>query len=406
MVLDNDFAPAQFPNYPSPVTPLEVTVAHEYNHVLQFNYDSLEDTWMFESTAVWAEGKVYEPAHDYLQYLPGWAQLTEQPLTAFNGQNPSDRTNVKVYGSAVWNKFLDARFGPDVVRDAWADSVNAHPQSFAPAAYNAAIHQHGGGGFSDEFDRFAAAVAEWQAQNSGFPEGALYPDVERLGTLDVDGAADSLSLDHTGFALLNVPPTADSQIKLAAVMPKGTTGALALVGRVGGVPGGTATVVLKELPKGGGGTVVLSDPAQFSRITAVLVNSNYSQSGFSRELDDWKFKKDHQHFLADASTDFASPRVRGRTPKPGSRVAAQASVTATFSEPVLGVSRSSFQLVGPGGRVVRARVQFTDGARKATLTPRKPLRPGQRYRVRLTSAITDLALNPLRTPPAWTFAAR
>src|SRR5205823_2620737 len=55
LVLDNDFSKSQFPSYSTPVDPLDVTLAHEYNHVLQFGYDAEEETWMLESTAVWME---------------------------------------------------------------------------------------------------------------------------------------------------------------------------------------------------------------------------------------------------------------------------------------------------------------------------------------------------------------
>jgi hypothetical protein len=406
LVIDNDFSPSQFPQYPSPLAPLQVTVAHEYNHVLQYDYDSLEDTWMFESTAVWAEGKVFEPVHDYLQYLPGWVQLAAQPITAFNGQNPNDRTNVKVYGSAVWNKWLDARFGADVVRRAWEDSVGASPQSFAPSAYDLAIRQHGGVGFADQFDRFTAATAEWQAQNSGFPEGALYPDVQRAGRLPIDGAPGSATLDHTAFALIDVPPRNVPRAKLAVTVPRGTAGALALVGRKGGLPGGTATVLLRELPKGGGGTVVIPSPGGFTRLTAVLINSDVKQRGYSASIRDWTFTHDRQKFIASVSTDFTRPRVTGRAPRPGSRVPSRPKVTVGFSERALGVTKKSFELIGSNGRAVSVRLTFTAGGRKATLVPVRALRSGQRYRVKLTSAITDIALNPLRTAPSWSFTAR
>ncbi|MEA2387471.1 MAG: hypothetical protein QOG41_244, partial [Thermoleophilaceae bacterium] len=54
LVLDNDYAQAQFPSYSDYLAPMEVTAAHEYNHVLQFSYDVYEETWFLESTAVWA----------------------------------------------------------------------------------------------------------------------------------------------------------------------------------------------------------------------------------------------------------------------------------------------------------------------------------------------------------------
>ncbi|MEA2430611.1 MAG: hypothetical protein QOI19_1084, partial [Thermoleophilaceae bacterium] len=119
IVIDNDFQQSEFPQYASPITPLEVTLAHEFNHILQFNYDAIQDTWMLESTAVWMEGEVYPEAFDYLQYLPGWVQLTSLPLTTFS-TDPNSRDNVKVYGSAVWEKWLEAHYGgPGIVRRAW-----------------------------------------------------------------------------------------------------------------------------------------------------------------------------------------------------------------------------------------------------------------------------------------------
>ena len=56
-------------------------MAHEYNHVLQFAYDSQQDTWMFESTATWMENVVYPDIDDYIGYLPFYASAVKVPLT-------------------------------------------------------------------------------------------------------------------------------------------------------------------------------------------------------------------------------------------------------------------------------------------------------------------------------------
>jgi hypothetical protein len=405
MVIDNDFQASEFPGYSSPTIPLEVTVAHEYNHVLQYTYDVLEQAWMNESTAVWAEGKVYPEVFDYLQYLGGWAQLTAVPITTFNGNDPNDRTNIKVYGSTVWNKWLDARYGEAIVRRAWEDSLKANPKSFAPAAYDLAIRQFRGPGFSSEFDRFAAATAEWQAQNSGFPDGARYPDVARAGTLAVNGGAAGIRLNHTTYALVNVAAGGAARIRLGISVPSGTAGAVALVGRTGASPGGRATVVLKRLPAGGIGTVSLNNPARFTRITGVLVNSDVKVRGFSSTLGDWVFKRDAQLLGTRVSTDFKPPRVKARSPRPGaSRVSQGTSIRARFSEKVLGVSSKSFQLFVSGGGRVPARVALH--GRVATLVPKRALRAHTRYRVRFGSAIGDTAFNRLAASPAWEFRTR
>jgi hypothetical protein len=300
VVLDDDFARAQFPRDSSPETPLDVTVAHEYNHVLHFTYDSLQDTWMFESTAVWIEGRVYPTALDYLQYLPGWVQLSGRPITTFNGRDPHDRRNIKVYGSAVWNKWLDQRYGQTVVRGAWERSRGTSPPSFAPAAFNASIRARGGRGFSDEFDRFAAGTAEWQARNSGFPDGAHYRDVVRRGSMGLNGGRRVIRLNHTGYALVALPASTSRAVKLTMTAPRGTASAFALVRRVGGLPGGTALQTIRVLPRGGTATIAIPAGSQSSRMTAVLVNSDFHQRGFSQSLDDWRFTKDRQRFVVTA----------------------------------------------------------------------------------------------------------
>ncbi len=76
MVLDNDYSAGRVPRSteatPRYEVPVEVTAAHEYNHVLQYAYDVLQDHWMYESTATWSEEKVFAgrrrlpPLHGHL----------------------------------------------------------------------------------------------------------------------------------------------------------------------------------------------------------------------------------------------------------------------------------------------------------------------------------------------------
>lgn len=263
----------------------QVTAAHEYNHVLQNAYDFLEDGWMFEATAVYMEKKVFPDTTDYVNYVKSWVANTKQPLTAFA------TTNTKAYGSAVWNHWLDHRYGPNVVRDAWADSVGA--VNFAPSAYSASVAGAGGGGFSDEFDRFAAGVAEWNAPGAGFPDH--YPDVPRDGTLPAGSQTAPFSLPHTTFAFFDVPIPADSPptIRLVGTLPPGTAGAVALVGRTGNDPNaGTVTTSLTPMPTGGTAAVYLDNPAQFGRVTGVVVNADPSQSGYDQQADDYVYTRD------------------------------------------------------------------------------------------------------------------
>jgi len=298
LVLDNDYAAAEYPGFGSFLEPLRVTAAHEYNHILQYAYDAFQDVWMFESGATWMEDQVYDAIDDYLGYVRSWVTRTEVPLTRFNSKSASDPDNIKVYGSAVWNHWLAERLSPNTVRNAWDRSTSTTPASFAPAAYGASIAETGGTSFFDDFVRFSTATAEWRAPNSGFSEGASYPDVERRGTLGLGAAPTTTTLDHTTFAHMNVAPPTGADLELTASVPSGTAGAIALVGRTGGEQDGTVTTRLLPLPAGGSGTVILPGAQSMTRITAVLMNADVSQQGYSLDTGDWRFTKDNQSLSA------------------------------------------------------------------------------------------------------------
>lgn len=287
MVMDKDYTRFGNGTASSGLAAKQVTAAHEYNHVLQNAYDYVEDPWMFESTAVYMEDKVYPAVNDYLRYVEPWVASAATPLTAFPESGPASS---KPYGSAVWNHWLDHRYGPNVVRSAWESSTDAG--DFAPGAYSAAISGAGGAGFTDEFDRFAAAVAEWRAPGAGFPD--VYPDVPRAAQLPAGTQTLPFTVPHTTFALFDVPvPAGASTIRLIGSLPSGVSGGIALVGRSGPDPSaGTVTTNLTTMPSGGTNAVSLDNPGQFGRITAVVVNADPSRSGFDPNAQDWIFTKD------------------------------------------------------------------------------------------------------------------
>src|SRR3954454_20933332 len=330
MVMDRDYSRFGDGSAASGLAAERVTAAHEYNHVLQNAYDYLEDPWMFESTAVYMEDKVYPAVNDYLRYVESWVTNAHQPLTAF----PS--TNLKGYGSAVWNHWLDHRFGSPLVRGAWEQSLGAG--DFAPAAYGAAVTAAGGAGFSDEFARFAAAVAEWNAPGSGFPDH--YPDVPRDASLPVGSQVDRLAVPHTTFALFDVPIPAAPTIRLTATLPSGTAGAVALVGRTGADPaGGAVTTNLTPMASGGTAAVSLEDPGQFGRITGVVVNGDPSRGGFDPQAADWIFTKD----ASDVAVSLAGPGAPVVTTRPATLVRDHSAFVNGGVDPHLIDSRWSFE---------------------------------------------------------------
>jgi hypothetical protein len=424
LVMDDDYNATQFPRYQGdPLQPMEVTAAHEYNHVLQFGYDTAQDTWMFESTAVWFEDRVYSDVNDYLQYLTPWSQMTFVPLTYFSTDG-NDPLNVKVYGDVVWNRWLTKHFGDDILRQAWASSRKTKPKDFAPAAYDTAL-QAKGSGFASAFASFAADTAEWRDSNSSFDEGVTFPDVERAAsdqtnrpiTLTPGGVGASGSIPHAAYVLLDVRADQVPQLRLAVNTPRGTRMAIAVVGRVGDEVNGSSRTFVQQLPNGGPAVMTIDNPGQYDRLTAAVINADTSQDGFSRELQDWDWKKDSQRINARVSTDSTPPSVRTRAPRPGTRRAStRTRVKVSFSERMFELTSKSVRLVGPGGRSVKAKLALSYRGRNArssagadhlVLTPRARLHPGARYEVRLSRDLRDFGGNALPgSALKWSFATK
>jgi hypothetical protein len=360
LVLDNDYSPAQFP-YPNPDKPRQVTTAHEFGHLLMFNYDVAQDLWMAEATGTWFEEAVFPDVNDYLQYLPRWADSPEIPITA--------ALNSKVYGDVAWNLWLAGRFGPQVIERSWAASLDTVPESLAPDAYDRGITAVGGQGMTDEFGRFAAAVAEWRT--TGFADGPLFPDVRRAGALAPDGRSAQVELDHGSFALFEVPVAGRKVITLETLGPSNTWQSVALVGRS---PGGSVTVQRSTALSYG--AVTLANASSFSRVTAVVANTDFAVDGYSADVGDWLWSYDGAKIEADVIGRGQAPAVLLVSPRKQKR--------ATVSRRGLLVSMESLADTPSTGTVtLDIPSRYLRGATTVGSRRRITLRPDRTTKVRV-----------------------
>lgn len=285
LVLDNDYSPFEFPGT-KVAEDLKVTLAHEYNHILQFGYDAFQDPWFAESTATWMEDQVFNGIDDYLRYVRRWVRRWDTPLTA---------SSIKEYGSAVWNQWLARRYGPEVVRRAWARAIHLRPGGFSAGAYDAAIRAAGRSDLGHDFAHFATAVAEWRT-GEGFRESERFPDMQRQGALPLSGRPLTRLLDHTTFTLLRVPARGGGTVVVRGVAPRGIAASLALVGRLGSERRGRTVTRLAYSRGGGRLSVRLRNPVRYSRITAVVANADADAGGFSARRLDWGYLTDQAPF--------------------------------------------------------------------------------------------------------------
>jgi hypothetical protein len=285
LVLDNDYSAFEFPGT-SAADDLEVTLAHEYNHILQFGYDAFQDAWFAESTATWMEEQVYPHIDDYLRYVRRWVKRWDTPLTT---------SSIKEYGSAVWNQWLERRYGDSIVRRAWARAIHVRPGGFSVNAYESAIRAVGHSDLGHDFARFAAAVAEWRT-GQAFREGRLFPDMPRQGRLPLDDQPLTRLLNHTAFESLRVRAHRGRAVVVRAKAPRGVAAGLALVGRSGSERHGD-TVTRFDYSRGGDRLYVrLGSPGRFKRITAVVVNADALADGYGARRLDWRYRADQVPF--------------------------------------------------------------------------------------------------------------
>jgi len=270
---------------------LRVTTAHEYNHILQFNLDSNQDDWMFESTATWSEEQVFPADDDWVRsYMGDWAQESLVPIT---------KPDFRIYGSAIWNHWLengDHAYGPDVILNAWESSRDVTPKDYAVGAYDDAIKDEGGAGFPQEFAAFTAATAEWNTGDGNLPDAAELPNVTRRGKLTPVSKPVIRTLDNTSYALYRVNARNADQIRLSGRSSGSVQWSIALVARTGGRFNGTVTRLVEYSDADNAQNVTLTDAQEYDRITAVVTNADGHVSGSKPASGQFSYTRNDEEF--------------------------------------------------------------------------------------------------------------
>ncbi len=185
---------------------LQVTVAHEFFHSIQFtlsndgsdfvgsdftpNFQGVE---LAEETAVWFEDKVYDNINDYLGYLSGFLDYPD--FSIFSGVQPSSNPYF-IYGLTIWPKFLTEYYSDDsIIKNIWtnyfASSLDYDNEYKVYDAFEEAIAANGDS-LDDIFQRFTL----WNLDLKQYEEGDTYPDVYTI----TDTTLDSYTLSDENFA--------------------------------------------------------------------------------------------------------------------------------------------------------------------------------------------------------------
>ncbi len=102
-----------FPN--TLIENIQVTAAHEYFHAVQFGYDSWEESWVMEATAVQMEEIIYDDINDCYQYMPSWFSFPHQSLNLYSSN--------RWYGSYIFFEYVNTHLSNNAIRKFWEKSI-------------------------------------------------------------------------------------------------------------------------------------------------------------------------------------------------------------------------------------------------------------------------------------------
>lgn len=95
--------------------PLQVTIAHEFFHSIQFIYNSNATTFFWETSSVWMEDVMYDDINDYYMYLRSRFKKPYKPL----------KDTDLMYGTTIWNHFLVQYYNDiNIIQHIWEQAIN------------------------------------------------------------------------------------------------------------------------------------------------------------------------------------------------------------------------------------------------------------------------------------------
>lgn len=227
-VLDNDYRTGQFPTN-TPRANLRVTAAHEYFHAVQFGYDYLEDSWLIEGTATWAEDELYDGVDDNVNYL------VDGPMGRPGRSLDLDSGGLEVYG--VWSFFrylteqLPASSNglPTLVRETWerADAAGTAPDEYSLQALERVLAERD----VEIRDAFADYVAGNRFPGRTYEEGAenRYPVAPLTAQARLSSGSPTATVErrinHLAGGTVRLVPargltSADQEVEVRVTVPR------------------------------------------------------------------------------------------------------------------------------------------------------------------------------------------
>jgi hypothetical protein len=160
---------------------LDGTIAHELFHVSQFSYDRLEDSWLMEATATWAEFRVVQmlggDLSDVHKTLPYFFNVLDQPLDR-EGESITAYAGVRMrqYGSYLFFLFAQMERNDSIVRQIWESARTKDGVKAVDAVFS----------LKDNFREFALRNWNFEPVNPSYSKpDPEFPDLGPSLTKDI-----------------------------------------------------------------------------------------------------------------------------------------------------------------------------------------------------------------------------
>lgn len=173
---------------------IKVTVAHEFNHALQFGYNGTKDintnSWFYENTATWIEEIQHPDINEWITFFlqnPNFDSPLNKPFL-----NIDCISNQYQYSGALFCHMLSKWFNNDLIRNIWVHSATSD-NSFLTDINTVLVNK--GQDLKSALRRYAVWRYFTGERDDGnhFPKGHLYPTAKVLRThSNATGSGNSL----------------------------------------------------------------------------------------------------------------------------------------------------------------------------------------------------------------------
>lgn len=182
---------------------IEVTIAHEFFHTVQYTYFDettipdekwFKNIWWLEATAVLMEDEVYDDINNYVSFLTPFFSQSYKHIETYNGSHE--------YAMAIYAKYIKEKYGFEIIKESLRRYEISGDKGFFEILddllgelYGSSMHE-----MLVEFSKWIYAPQNY------FQDGSLYPNIQKYAlnaTSKIEKGGILVLEGLTGYAVIS-----------------------------------------------------------------------------------------------------------------------------------------------------------------------------------------------------------